>query len=158
MNNLLSMLCCRLGNLKFSFAYRVSFGLKTLFLMGRTQAEWRSGTVIIIIPEVNVQIIQAFRVQFAEHAIKCNVSQCCFVSLKNISGVASTFNNPFLKFVLMWGVFLLFFCRCSFLEIYNERVRDLLRGGEQKKRASLRVREHPEKGPYVQGEAAASVV
>ncbi|KAK0146094.1 StAR-related lipid transfer protein 9 [Merluccius polli] len=38
----------------------------------------------------------------------------------------------------------------SFLEIYNERVRDLLRLGEQKKRASLRVREHPEKGPYVQ--------
>uniref|UniRef100_A0A674F0H3 Kinesin-like protein n=1 Tax=Salmo trutta TaxID=8032 RepID=A0A674F0H3_SALTR len=39
---------------------------------------------------------------------------------------------------------------CSFLEIYNERVRDLLRGREQKKKASLRVREHPEKGPYVQ--------
>ncbi|XP_026194981.1 stAR-related lipid transfer protein 9 isoform X2 [Anabas testudineus] len=38
----------------------------------------------------------------------------------------------------------------SFLEVYNERVRDLLRGGEQKKRTSLRVREHPEKGPYVQ--------
>ncbi|XP_051941419.1 stAR-related lipid transfer protein 9 [Hippocampus zosterae] len=38
----------------------------------------------------------------------------------------------------------------SFLEIYNERVRDLLSAGEQKKRASLRVREHPEKGPYVQ--------
>nr|XP_046268168.1 stAR-related lipid transfer protein 9 isoform X2 [Scatophagus argus] len=38
----------------------------------------------------------------------------------------------------------------SFLEIYNERVRDLLRSGEQKKRTSLRVREHPEKGPYVQ--------
>ncbi|XP_061896942.1 stAR-related lipid transfer protein 9-like [Entelurus aequoreus] len=38
----------------------------------------------------------------------------------------------------------------SFLEIYNERVRDLLGGGEQKKRASLRVREHPDKGPYVQ--------
>ncbi|XP_016892278.1 stAR-related lipid transfer protein 9 isoform X3 [Cynoglossus semilaevis] len=37
----------------------------------------------------------------------------------------------------------------SFLEIYNERVRDLLRRGDQKK-ASLRVREHPEKGPYVQ--------
>ncbi|XP_016124455.1 stAR-related lipid transfer protein 9-like, partial [Sinocyclocheilus grahami] len=38
----------------------------------------------------------------------------------------------------------------SFLEIYNERVRDLLRGAEQKKPAPLRVREHPEKGPYVQ--------
>uniref|UniRef100_A0A3P9PBU1 Kinesin motor domain-containing protein n=1 Tax=Poecilia reticulata TaxID=8081 RepID=A0A3P9PBU1_POERE len=38
---------------------------------------------------------------------------------------------------------------CQFLEIYNERVRDLLRG-EQKKRTSLRVREHPEKGPYVE--------
>ncbi|KAK2826522.1 hypothetical protein Q5P01_020736 [Channa striata] len=38
----------------------------------------------------------------------------------------------------------------SFLEIYNERVRDLLRAGEQNKRVSLRVREHPEKGPYVQ--------
>ncbi|XP_019909711.3 stAR-related lipid transfer protein 9 isoform X2 [Esox lucius] len=37
----------------------------------------------------------------------------------------------------------------SFLEIYNERVRDLLRGGEQKK-IPLRVREHPDKGPYVQ--------
>ncbi|TRY91768.1 hypothetical protein DNTS_023733 [Danionella cerebrum] len=39
----------------------------------------------------------------------------------------------------------------SFLEIYNERVRDLLRGTEQKKPTTLRVREHPEKGPYVQG-------
>ncbi|XP_038150173.1 stAR-related lipid transfer protein 9-like [Cyprinodon tularosa] len=38
----------------------------------------------------------------------------------------------------------------SFLEIYNERVRDLLRGGEQKRRTSLRVREHPDKGPYVE--------
>lgn len=41
----------------------------------------------------------------------------------------------------------------SFLEIYNERVRDLLSRGEQKKRVSLRVREHPEKGPYVEGGA-----
>ncbi|KAJ8340938.1 hypothetical protein SKAU_G00332290 [Synaphobranchus kaupii] len=38
----------------------------------------------------------------------------------------------------------------SFLEIYNERVRDLLRRSEQKKPDPLRVREHPEKGPYVQ--------
>ncbi|KAM4690523.1 stAR-related lipid transfer protein 9 [Rhinophrynus dorsalis] len=39
----------------------------------------------------------------------------------------------------------------SFLEIYNERVRDLLNQLEQKKPYTLRIREHPEKGPYVQG-------
>ncbi|XP_018420379.1 PREDICTED: stAR-related lipid transfer protein 9 [Nanorana parkeri] len=39
----------------------------------------------------------------------------------------------------------------SFLEIYNERVRDLLHQADQKKPYTLRVREHPEKGPYVQG-------
>lgn len=44
----------------------------------------------------------------------------------------------------------------SFLEIYNERVRDLLRGADQKKPAVLRVREHPETGPYVQGEKSHS--
>lgn len=49
-------------------------------------------------------------------------------------------------------------CPCSFLEIYNERVRDLLRQGEQKKKTSLRVREHPEKGPYVQGECVSYFV
>ena len=40
----------------------------------------------------------------------------------------------------------------SFLEIYNERVRDLLRP-PMKGRAvhSLKVREHPKEGPYVQG-------
>uniref|UniRef100_A0A8D2CLX5 Kinesin-like protein n=1 Tax=Sciurus vulgaris TaxID=55149 RepID=A0A8D2CLX5_SCIVU len=38
-----------------------------------------------------------------------------------------------------------------FLEIYNERVRDLLRQSNQKKSYTLRVREHPEMGPYVQG-------
>ncbi|XP_044291788.1 stAR-related lipid transfer protein 9 isoform X2 [Varanus komodoensis] len=39
----------------------------------------------------------------------------------------------------------------SFLEIYNERVRDLLRQSDHKKPYTLRVREHPEMGPYVQG-------
>ncbi|XP_077178851.1 stAR-related lipid transfer protein 9 isoform X2 [Paroedura picta] len=39
----------------------------------------------------------------------------------------------------------------SFLEIYNERVRDLLRQPTHKKPCTLRVREHPETGPYVQG-------
>ncbi|KAL0603109.1 StAR-related lipid transfer protein 9 [Plecturocebus cupreus] len=38
-----------------------------------------------------------------------------------------------------------------FLEIYNERVRDLLKQSGQKKSYALRVREHPEMGPYVQG-------
>lgn len=40
--------------------------------------------------------------------------------------------------------------KVSFLEIYNERVRDLLKQSDQKKTYNLRVREHPEMGPYVQ--------
>lgn len=36
----------------------------------------------------------------------------------------------------------------SYLEIYQERVADLLRGRDT---SSLRVREHPKKGPYVEG-------
>ncbi|XP_074145494.1 stAR-related lipid transfer protein 9 isoform X2 [Sminthopsis crassicaudata] len=41
--------------------------------------------------------------------------------------------------------------RVSFLEIYNEKVRDLLKQSDQKKPYTLRVREHPQTGPYVQG-------
>lgn len=37
----------------------------------------------------------------------------------------------------------------SFLEIHNERVRDLLRL-DQSQSHSLKVREHPKRGPYVQ--------
>ncbi|RMC00515.1 hypothetical protein DUI87_23129 [Hirundo rustica rustica] len=40
--------------------------------------------------------------------------------------------------------------KVSFLEIYNERVRDLLKQSDRKKPYTLRVREHPETGPYVQ--------
>ena len=40
----------------------------------------------------------------------------------------------------------------SYLEIYNERVRDLLRPPVKGQPVhSLRVREHPKEGPYVQG-------
>ncbi|XP_071517126.1 kinesin-like protein Klp98A isoform X2 [Panulirus ornatus] len=38
----------------------------------------------------------------------------------------------------------------SYLEIYNERVKDLLRQGAHNSTHSLRVREHPKLGPYVQ--------
>nr|CAD7588203.1 unnamed protein product [Timema genevievae] len=38
----------------------------------------------------------------------------------------------------------------SYLEIYNERVKDLLRSGGGSQGHSLRVREHPKLGPYVQ--------
>lgn len=38
----------------------------------------------------------------------------------------------------------------SYLEIYNERVRDLLRDHNQPQ-LNLKVREHPKDGPYVQG-------
>lgn len=39
----------------------------------------------------------------------------------------------------------------SYLEIYNERVRDLLRR-KSTQTYNLRVREHPKDGPYVEGE------
>ena len=38
------------------------------------------------------------------------------------------------------------------MEIYNEKVRDLLRvPAKGQSQNSLRVREHPKEGPYVQG-------
>lgn len=39
---------------------------------------------------------------------------------------------------------------CSHLEIYNEKVRDLLCDTGQKV-SQLKIRQHPQKGPYVQG-------
>ena len=39
----------------------------------------------------------------------------------------------------------------SYLEIYNERVGDLLRPAKGKDKYTLKVREHPKEGPYVQG-------
>ena len=39
---------------------------------------------------------------------------------------------------------------CSYLEIYNECVRDLLRR-KTTETFNLRVREHPKDGPYVEG-------
>ena len=46
-----------------------------------------------------------------------------------------------------------FCCCCSYLEIYNEHVRDLLRPQKLKKlpQQNLKVREHPKEGPYVEG-------
>ena len=40
-------------------------------------------------------------------------------------------------------------CTCSYLEVYNEKVRDLLK--TKKQQHTLRVREHPKDGPYVEG-------
>ena len=40
--------------------------------------------------------------------------------------------------------------RYSYMEIYNERVRDLLRPASSKQLHNLRVREHPTEGPYVE--------
>lgn len=46
-----------------------------------------------------------------------------------------------------------FFLFRSYLEIYNEHVRDLLRPQKLKKlpQQNLKVREHPKEGPYVEG-------
>ena len=42
-------------------------------------------------------------------------------------------------------------CLVSYLEIYNEKVGDLLRPSKGKDKFNLKVREHPKEGPYVQG-------
>lgn len=48
------------------------------------------------------------------------------------------------------------FLQCnSLVEIYNERVRDLLTGNDQGRH--LRVREHPHTGPYVDGESLCEI-
>jgi len=39
----------------------------------------------------------------------------------------------------------------SYMEIYNEKVRDLLRSESSGTQHNLRVREHPKDGPYVEG-------
>ena len=39
---------------------------------------------------------------------------------------------------------------CSYVEIYNERPRDLLLASKTE-RVPLKIREHPKTGPYVQG-------
>ena len=44
----------------------------------------------------------------------------------------------------------------SYMEIYNERVRDLLRPASSKQLHNLRVREHPTEGPYVESKYAIS--
>ena len=44
-----------------------------------------------------------------------------------------------------------FFMIVSYLEIYNERVGDLLRPAKGREKYNLKVREHPKEGPYVQG-------
>lgn len=41
-------------------------------------------------------------------------------------------------------------CACSYFEIYNERVRELLPSTDTQG-CELRVREHPIDGPYVEG-------
>jgi len=49
---------------------------------------------------------------------------------------------------------LFYYSVLSYLEIYNERVRDLLRAHQPKSGQpshTLKVREHPQGGPYVQG-------
>lgn len=39
----------------------------------------------------------------------------------------------------------------SFMEIYNEKVRDLLEGQSSQAAVQLKIREHPRSGPYVEG-------
>ena len=75
----------------------------------------------------------------AEYGLVPRVGQALFEELDNISSETTR----------CW-------LEASFLEIYNERVRDLFAttastGGDSKVISSLRVREHPSEGPYVEG-------
>lgn len=58
-------------------------------------------------------------------------------------------NNSIFKMRYAFVDFIFF----SYLEIYNEKVRDLLRPQHKPGKAThtLKVREHPKEGPYVQG-------
>ena len=54
-----------------------------------------------------------------------------------------------------WNLWANIFFKCSsYLEIYNEKVRDLLKYSSHNGRPphKLRIREHPKDGPYVQGQ------
>ena len=57
-------------------------------------------------------------------------------------------NSPSL---FTYHVYYYFFIIVSYLEIYNERVGDLLRPAKGREKYNLKVREHPKEGPYVQG-------
>lgn len=80
-----------------------------------------------------------------KHAAEAYVAAVAVCVVLVINNVLKTFF--FLKFVL----FKIF----SYLEIYNERVRDLLRR-KSSKTFNLRVREHPKEGPYVEGKKEVS--
>uniref|UniRef100_A0A8C4KW93 Kinesin-like protein n=1 Tax=Dromaius novaehollandiae TaxID=8790 RepID=A0A8C4KW93_DRONO len=67
------------------------------------------------------------------------------------TGSGKTYTMMGTPVTIICAFFSFHFFLFSFLEIYNERVRDLLKQSDQKKPYTLRVREHPETGPYVQG-------
>lgn len=79
-----------------------------------------------------------------------------YSSIFKLGVVFSKFCKVF-SFILLviWNEVIYYF-NFSYLEIYNEKVRDLLSSINQisddcKSSTTLKVREHPKKGPYVQG-------
>ena len=73
-----------------------------------------------------------------------------------VSATEVSFHGPSIVFFLSDRVTPPVTLQVSYYEIYQERIRDLLAGSDEK-RSELRVREHPSLGPHVVGLTAVAV-
>lgn len=76
----------------------------------------------------------------------CVVFKCIVFMLPSYSPIGSCVH---IGWAFFFAVFFAVFY--SYMEIYNEKVHDLLRSGFAPAQHGLRVREHPKDGPYVEG-------
>lgn len=97
--------------------------------------------IIVVLTFGSLSVLnEMFHECLAKYLLRCLVSnhKCMLVLLFLISKIIYLNSTVFKIF--------------SYLEIYNEHVRDLLRR-KSSKTFNLRVREHPKEGPYVEGKS-----
>ena len=85
---------------------------------------------------------------------KLKEDTCLFAQVTELLRLySSSFPSPRIVYIQYYHIYVLcLFVYFSYLEIYNEKVRDLLKSTSAGKvQHTLRVREHPKEGPYVQG-------